>query len=158
MAALDFDAKNHNWTAGVPLPGVNLAVDGVPALIDNLCNTYSYLDQKWAWRLATTYGTESFQLLGKNQDITNLGGNFGENLTQTGLNWLIDHEFAMSADDVLWRRTKLGLRLSEQQQLGLQQWFEQRNEPSNSNDATSEKNTLLGKLCQLKIASIFTNC
>ncbi len=139
MAALDFDAKNHNWTAGVPLPGGNLAVDGVPALIDELCNTYSYLDQKWAQRLATTYGTESFQLLGTSQDITSLGHNFGENLTETEVNWLIDHEFAMSADDVLWRRTKLGLRLSEQQQQGLQQWFEQRNEPSHSNEATPAK-------------------
>ena len=45
----------------------------------------------------------------------------------------------MSADDVLWRRTKLGLRLSEQKQQGLQQWFEQRNEPSHSNEATPAK-------------------
>lgn len=137
MAKLDTQAAKHNWTAGVALPGGDLAVDGVPALIQKLCSTYSYLDQKWAHRLATTYGTETFALLGQSKEALELGQNFGSNLTATEVNWLIDHEFAMTADDILWRRTKLGLRLDEQQQQHLQQWLDK--QPKT-------------------IASIYTNC
>lgn len=76
MAKLDAQADKHNWTAGVALPGGDLAVDGVPQLIQKLGNTYGYLDQKWAHRLATTYGTEAFALLGPSTDILELGQNF----------------------------------------------------------------------------------
>lgn len=137
MAQLDPHADKHNWTASVPLPGGDLSVDGVPALIQDLCDTYSYLDPKWAHRLATTYGTESFALLGETTDLLQLGQNFGANLTEKEVNWLIDQEFAMTADDILWRRTKLGLRLNEQQQHHLQQWLDQLNAPSQHEESAA---------------------
>ena len=130
MKKLYTNAKSHNWTAGVPLPGGDLAVDGVPKLINDLRNTYHYLDQKWAFRLATTYGTETFKLLGECHSITELGQNFGVNLTEKEVYWLIEHEFALTAEDILWRRTKLGLRFTKEQQQGLQHWLNQQQVPN----------------------------
>jgi glycerol-3-phosphate dehydrogenase len=130
MKKLYANATNHNWTAGVPLPGGDLAVDGVPKLINDLRNTYHYLDQKWAFRLATTYGTETFKLLGECHSITELGQNFGVNLTEKEVHWLIEHEFALTAEDILWRRTKLGLRFTKEQQQGLQHWLNQKQVPT----------------------------
>lgn len=117
----------QNWTAKEPLPGGDFEVDGVPKLIQSLCDRYRFLDHTWAHRLATNYGTEAFKLLGDHQERSDLGHNFGENLTEAEVRWLMEHEFAMSAEDILWRRTKLGLRLNQAQQSALALWIEELN-------------------------------
>jgi glycerol-3-phosphate dehydrogenase len=61
------------------------------------------------------YGTQAHDLLGKAQTIADLGEDFGATLTAVEVDWLIDHEYAQTAEDVLWRRTKLGLRLGAAQ-------------------------------------------
>ena len=61
----------------------------------------------------------------KAQRTSDLGIDFGHNLSQTEVTWLIQHEFAISAEDILWRRTKLGLKFSQQQYHTLEQWLVQ---------------------------------
>lgn len=106
-----FPDAGRAWTAGVPLPGGDFAHDGAGALADALRRDYPFLTEGWAARLVRTYGTEARAILGRARSAADLGRDFGATLTEAELRWLVGHEFARSAEDVLWRRTKLGLRL-----------------------------------------------
>ena len=107
------------------LPGGDFPVDGVAALISNLRRTYPFLDGPWARRLARAYGTQAGMLLGKAQALSDLGREFGATLTETEVKWLMTHEYARTAEDVVWRRNKLGLRLNAEQIRTLDEWMAQ---------------------------------
>lgn len=111
------------WTAGVALPGGDFPVDGVPALVADLLARHPFLTRDWALRLVRAYGTESAQVLGDAREAGDLGRDFGGTLTEAEVRWLMAREWACSAEDVLWRRTRLGLRLTPGQQADLQDWF-----------------------------------
>jgi len=112
-----------NWTAGVPLPGGDFPHDGVEALIADLHRAYPFLTEGWARRLVRAYGTEARDLLGKAANTTDLGRNFGATLTEAEVRWLMTQEYAQSAEDVLWRRSKLGLRFDQNQVAVLEEWI-----------------------------------
>lgn len=114
------------WTAGVALPGGDFPVDGVPALVADLRARHPFLTQDWALRLVRAYGTEAAQILGEAQGAADLGRDFGGTLTESEVRWLMDREWATSAEDILWRRTRLGLRLDAGQVAALQGWIEAR--------------------------------
>lgn len=103
------------WTAGVPLPGGDFPVDGAQALADALRRDHPFLTPAWAMRLIRAYGTEAGQVLGGARTAADLGGDFGATLTESELRWMIDREWARDAQAVLWRRSKLGLRMSPDQ-------------------------------------------
>jgi glycerol-3-phosphate dehydrogenase len=115
------------WTAEAHLPGGNFAVNGVADLIDDLRKDYPFLSQKWAERLVKAYGREAFVMLGSVCNEDELGVNFGASLTQKEVEWLIKEEFATSVGDILWRRTKLGLRLSDKEVKTLKDWMSNQN-------------------------------
>ena len=100
------------WTAGVPLPGGDFPVDGVDALTGKLQAEYDFLDKNWAQRLVRTYGTLAWDMLGNARAAVDLGTHFGATLHGREIDWAIDNEWVRSADDLLWRRTKLGLTLT----------------------------------------------
>ncbi|MGV8989145.1 MAG: glycerol-3-phosphate dehydrogenase [Cypionkella sp.] len=110
-----FPAAKPAWTARVPLPGGDFPYTGVAALTQDLQTRYPFLTPYWAARLIRAYGTEAATLLGKAASAADLGQDFGATLTETEVLWLMTHEFAMEAADIVWRRTKLGLRLSASQ-------------------------------------------
>ncbi|WP_116085696.1 glycerol-3-phosphate dehydrogenase [Tropicimonas sp. IMCC34011] len=103
------------WTAGVPLPGGDFPVDGVDKLIADLVARYDFLGERWARRLVRAYGMDVWKILGEASEVGDLGQDFGHTLTETEVRWLMKYEFALTADDVLWRRGKLGLRLSQEE-------------------------------------------
>ena len=107
-----FPALGPDWTARVPLPGGDFPHDGVVALTRDLAARYPFLTPYWAARLIRAYGTEAAAVLGAAREASDLGEDFGATLTAAELRWLMRHEFARAADDVVWRRTKLGLRLT----------------------------------------------
>ena len=113
------------WTAGVPLPGGDFPVTGVEALIDGLKADYAFLDDFWARRLVRAYGTEARDMLGDAVAAADLGEAFGATLTEREIFWLMDHEYAHTAEDVVWRRSKLGLRLTAEQIGALDAWMAQ---------------------------------
>jgi len=106
-----FPNAGADWTHAAPLPGGDFAVDAVDALIDSLMEQFSFLDKAWATRLIRTYGTDAALMLGDAKDDDQLGEMFGATLSAVEVNWLMKHEFAQTAEDILWRRTKLGLRI-----------------------------------------------
>lgn len=111
LAVLD---KPH-WTDREPLPGGDFATDGAEALQASLQARYPFLDAAWARRLVRAYGTLSASILGDAARLEDCGEHFGNGLTEAEVRYLVSREWARSADDVLWRRTKLGLRLAPDQ-------------------------------------------
>jgi glycerol-3-phosphate dehydrogenase len=114
-AALDklapHTGKKRKWTSGAPLPGGDFPIDGAPALIAGLIADFPFLSGVWAQRLIRAYGTEARDILGTSAVAADLGEDFGATLTEAEIRWLMEREWARCADDVLWRRTKLGLRI-----------------------------------------------
>ncbi|MGV6888434.1 glycerol-3-phosphate dehydrogenase [Rhodophyticola sp. SM2404] len=104
-----------DWSAGVPLPGGDFPVDGVDDLVAALCAKHGFLSDRWAKRLVRAYGTDAWTILGDATSADALGTDFGATLTEAELRWLMDKEYARTAEDVVWRRSKLGLRLSPEQ-------------------------------------------
>ncbi len=124
--AASIPGATGEWTAGVPLPGGDFPVDGVNDLIARTRADYPFVDGPWARRLVRAYGTEVPQVLGDATDVSDLGMLFGSNLTAREVEWLMDREYAQTAEDVLWRRSKLGLRLSTEEAAALETWMGQR--------------------------------
>ncbi len=103
------------WTARVPLPGGDFPHDGAAGLTAKLAARYPFLTPAHTLRLVRTYGTEAFDLLGAASGPGDLGPDFGATLTGAEVTWLMTKEYARTAEDVLWRRTKLGLHLNADQ-------------------------------------------
>ena len=96
------------WTARSVLPGVDGLPDGGTAgLTEALRREHPSLDDATAERLARSYGSEARTILAQAQ-----GRDFGHGFSEAELRWLVEHEWARTVEDVLWRRTKLGLRFS----------------------------------------------
>ncbi len=115
-----------DWTAGVPLPGGDFPVEGRPALESDLRARYPFLTAGWAARLVRCYGTDARSVLGAATAAADLGRDFGATLTEAEVRWQMDREFARTAADVVWRRTKLGLRLTADQVAALDGWMQTR--------------------------------
>jgi glycerol-3-phosphate dehydrogenase len=118
-----FDGIKGPWTAGVPLPGGDFPVDGVARLIADLKAGYPFLDDFWARRFVKAYGTEAATVLGDAKSADDLGEDFGATLTAREIEWLMDREYAAEAADVVWRRSKLGLRLTKDEIARLDAWM-----------------------------------
>ena len=103
------------WTAGVPLPGGDFEVAERDQLVADLKAEYPFLSDYWALRLIRAYGTKARLLLGDAQGAADLGTDFGATLTEAEVTYLMAHEYAVTAEDVVWRRSKLGLRLTADQ-------------------------------------------
>jgi glycerol-3-phosphate dehydrogenase len=116
------------WTAREPLPGGNFDPDGVGSLAERLRRRYPFLTGAHALRLMRAYGTRATSLLGGAKSLSDLGRSFGATLSEAEVRYLMDHEWASTAEDVAWRRSKLGLRLSREQIGTLGDWM-RRNVP-----------------------------
>jgi glycerol-3-phosphate dehydrogenase len=116
--------RNVGWTNRLPLPGGDFGVDAVAALAADLVRDYPFLPSAHAVRFARAYGTRARWILGSATRMEDLGRQFGATLTEGELRYLVDHEWARRAEDVLWRRSKLGLRLPPAQAVALESWMQ----------------------------------
>ncbi|MEQ9126390.1 MAG: glycerol-3-phosphate dehydrogenase C-terminal domain-containing protein, partial [Alphaproteobacteria bacterium] len=107
-----FPSLGPDWTAGAPLPGGDFRPEEAEAICARLRADYPFLDEPRARRLLRAYGRDAFRLLGDARAETDLGARFGAGLTEREVAWLMAEEWALTAEDVLWRRSKLGLRVS----------------------------------------------
>lgn len=106
-----FPTLGRPWTAHARLPGGDLPVGGVDALAHEFDREYPFLGVATSARLARSYGTEARKFLRSARRIEDLGRNFGCGFSMRELQWLVDEEWARTGEDVLWRRSKLGLHL-----------------------------------------------
>ncbi len=111
------------WTAHAPLPGGDFAVQDVEQLAARLQADYAFVDSAWAHSLIRRYGTRAWAVLGKAKQIGDLGMAFGATLTEQEVRFLQAEEWAVDAEDILWRRSKLGLHMTAAQRQQLTDWL-----------------------------------
>lgn len=114
-----FFTRTQRWTARASLPGGDFAYDGIDALIGRTLQQWPFLTDDHATRLTHAYGTRVAAVLGDATRLDDLGQRFGADLTAAEVRYLMRNEWAQTADDVLWRRSKLGLRHSAAQTAAL---------------------------------------
>jgi glycerol-3-phosphate dehydrogenase len=113
----------EGWTATAALPGGDLDVSAIAALAAELQRNYPFLTPEHAGRLAHAYGTRAVKLLGNAKSLADLGQSFGATLTEREVRYLMSSEWACTAEDIVWRRSKLGLRLSPSEIAALDDWM-----------------------------------
>ena len=120
-----FFPRTRPWTARSPLPGGDFVYDGIETLVARTMRTWPFLAPEHARRLAHAYGTRVTDVLKDVSAPSDLGVRFGADLTAAEVRYLMSNEWAQTADDVLWRRSKLGLRLTDAQRLTLDRFMMQ---------------------------------
>ena len=116
--------RGKSWTATAPLPGGDFPATGFDAQVAKLKAEYPFLDARLARRLTRLYGTRARSMLGLARSLGDLGRDFGGDLYEVEVRYLVEHEWASTAEDILWRRTKRGLKLSPEQAAALQAYLD----------------------------------
>jgi glycerol-3-phosphate dehydrogenase len=111
------------WTAGSTLPGGEFPVDGFDDVVAETLRRWPFLDEPHARRLVHGYGRRIECILKDAQSMDDLGPRFTGDLTGAEVRYLAENEWAQSADDVLWRRSKLGLKATPEQRTALEQFI-----------------------------------
>lgn len=107
--------RGEPWTAKGALPGGDFPATGYEAEVAKLKASYPFLENRMARRLVRLYGTRARALLGLAKSTADLGQDFGANLYEAEVRYLVEHEWARTAEDILWRRTKRGLHFDREQ-------------------------------------------
>lgn len=115
----------QTWTKNTPLPGGDFSSKVV--LKQQLQVKYAWLPEFILNRFIRSYGTGTYTLLTDAQSVADLGQHFGHGLYATEVNYLVNSEWASSAEDILWRRSKLGLRFNTEQITALSQYIQNYN-------------------------------
>ncbi|USU08188.1 glycerol-3-phosphate dehydrogenase [Sphingomonadaceae bacterium OTU29MARTA1] len=106
-----FPDAGGSWTATQPLPGGDFM--HFDTMLASLIAARPDLPAHLLQRLARAYGTDTAALLGDAQDVVALGRHFGGDLYAREIDYLVTHEWARTADDILYRRSKLGLHVPD---------------------------------------------
>jgi glycerol-3-phosphate dehydrogenase len=106
-------AKGRPWTAGAAFAGGDFSVTGFESLVDGLRQAHPFLSDRQARRYARLYGTEARRMLEGADSAADLGTSFGADLTAREADWLVAHEWAETAEDIAFRRTKAGLAMDK---------------------------------------------
>jgi glycerol-3-phosphate dehydrogenase len=118
-------AARAEWTVAGALPGGDFPVGGFDKLVGEIAAAYPWLERRSATRLARAYGTRARDILGDTKSLADLGRHFGADLYEREVRYLMKAEWARRAQDVLWRRGKLGLRLSKAESEALDAFMRQ---------------------------------
>ena len=118
------------WTRDASLPGGDMADGNFAQFLWQASERWDWLPAETLLRLARAYGTRMERLLGDARSLHDLGVHLGGDLYEAELVYLATHEYARTAEDVLWRRSKLGLHLAFEEQAAVADWFEGRPQAS----------------------------
>ncbi len=121
-----FPDLGPSWTQHVPLPGGDVPDTDFASFKKQCDETYSWLDEPTLARLTRTYGTRIHRILSGSNSITDLGYHYGAGLYQKEVDYLIEQEFARTPEDIIQRRTKLGLHMSPDEISAFRTQFENR--------------------------------
>lgn len=122
----EFPQLGPAWTAGAPLPGGDLFPPGIARFIERAGKLWPFLPPQVAAGYAHRYGMRMHQLLGNISTLDGLGRELTPGLYEREAAFLVREEWARSAADILWRRTKLGLHASPAEIQALQTWLDMR--------------------------------
>ncbi len=124
-----YDNIGPAWTKTGVLPGGDIHGDrdDYAAL---LRNRHAFLGEALARRYARTYGSNSELIIGNATSLEDLGEHFGHDLYEAELRYLVEHEWVRKLDDAIWRRTKLGMWLSEEQKARVAEWLNHHANPA----------------------------
>jgi glycerol-3-phosphate dehydrogenase len=114
------------WTGAAPLPGGDIPGADIDAFETAFVRDHPWLAPDIARRYARAYGDRVEIVLDGARGIADLGRHFGAGLYQREVEYLIDHEWAETAEDILWRRTKIGLHIAPDGVAALERWLAQR--------------------------------
>ncbi len=120
------------WTRDRPLPGGDLPVDGVDDLVREVELACPALDPATARRVAGAYGTGARDIFAGARTAADLGRDFGAGLFEREVRHLVADEYAMTAADIVWRRSKLGLRMTAGEIEALDDWLAENRKPSSA--------------------------
>lgn len=115
-----FPEMDKPWTHDTALPGGDVEHD----FLGHLRHVYAGIDDQVLRGLARRHGELAHQVLAGAETMADLGEHFGAGLTAREVDYMIEHEWACTADDILWRRTKHGLKLNEEQCSALAAYIE----------------------------------
>lgn len=127
-----FPGMGESWTATAPLPGgeeMNTAQALAVAIAGHVVDAPPELAQRWA----TTYGCRVWRMLGSAHSLDQLGQRLGPQLYSQEVNYLQREEWARQVDDILWRRTKLGMLFNAQDKARLQRYLAEQPENNGRN-------------------------
>ena len=116
-------SRGGNWTADRPLPGGDIAGADFESWLTERQREYAWLPQPLLRRYGRQYGTRLERLLAGRTALSELGEHLGDGVYEAELEYLIDQEWVREADDLLWRRSKLGLHVSSDTRERLARWF-----------------------------------
>lgn len=117
-------SRSKPWTYNQPLPGGDFPMIGVKTLAAEISTRYPFLDDRTVNRLIKLYGTRSYVVLGDAVKLEDLGRCFGRDLLEAEVKYLIRNEWVVTADDILWRRTKLGLGMAPEDMAALTEYMQ----------------------------------
>jgi glycerol-3-phosphate dehydrogenase len=115
--------KGESWTGTAPLPGGDFAHDAQAYLLQVLGEEYPFLSPREVTRIGRAYGTRAVDWLGDAKGWSDLGRSFGAGLSEAEVDYLRRVEWAVSAEDILWRRSKLGMHMSAGEQAALAEFL-----------------------------------
>lgn len=113
------------WTKGASLPGGNFDAEGFEDLVKKLQHECQVLPEHMARRLCRSYGTRAWNIVSGVKKLSDLGRDFGGGLYEREVIYLQANEWARAAEDILWRRGKLGLHLNSGQRADLIEWMDE---------------------------------
>jgi glycerol-3-phosphate dehydrogenase len=119
-----FPKAGGDWTKSATLPGGDIANADFDSFVTEQARRLSWLPPAMVHRLARAYGTRIGKVIGDAKGVNDLGQNFGADLFEREVRYLRDEEWARSAQDVLWRRSKLGLHAGPEAEPALSRWFD----------------------------------
>lgn len=111
------------WTAGSTLPGGDFAPDGFYAVVAETIGRWPFLSEPHARRMVCAYGTRAERILGRAQNMDDLGPRFTGDLTGAEVRYMVENEWAQTAEDVLWRRSKFGLTSTAEERTAISQFI-----------------------------------
>jgi glycerol-3-phosphate dehydrogenase len=121
-----FPGMGPAWTAEAPLPGATIPGGDAERFEQRLAERYPGLPQPLLQALARRHGALAYAVLGNVASVAELGEPFGAELYAREIDYLIEHEWAAAAEDILWRRTKCGLQLDPGQREAVARYLAQR--------------------------------
>lgn len=115
--------RDAEWTGTAVLPGGDIPHGDFAAFLQDVNSRWPFLNDSTAYRLARAYGTRVENVLDNAREMGQLGKHFGAGLTEAEVSYLRTREWASNAEDILWRRTKVGLHLSSAEVTGLMEYL-----------------------------------